>query len=251
MTETYNRHIDLESVINFRDLGGYPTTDGKTVAWRRVFRSGNLTKITPGDSTRLTEEIGLNFVLDLRSDLETKKGICSLSPASVDYYNLPLMTDDDNREEEERLFGQMTNMGQFYLYLLETPDFGQKIVEALEVIAESNKYPMVFHCAMGKDRTGILTAILLSVLGVADEDIIEDYTLSGPYMKEIVKNFDNDPEMKEMTGHLPSYIWEASAESMEFFLSTLQRDFGSITEYLIIQGMAPTLAEKLKKALLD
>jgi protein-tyrosine phosphatase len=170
MNETYSRHIKLERVLNFRDIGGYPTREGRTVAWRRVFRSGTLIRMSPGDSTRLTEEIGLNFVLDLRSGLEIQKGICPLSPTLVNYHNLPLMTDGGNREEEERLFGQMTNMGQFYLYLLETPEFGQRIVAALEFIAEPDKHPLVFHCSAGKDRTGILTAVLLSVLGVADKD---------------------------------------------------------------------------------
>ena len=104
MSEAYSRHIKLERVLNFRDIGGYTTVDSKTVAWRRVFRSGSLIRITHDDSTRLTEEIGLNFILDLRSGLEIKKGICPLSEASIGYYNLPLMTDSGNREEEERLF---------------------------------------------------------------------------------------------------------------------------------------------------
>jgi protein-tyrosine phosphatase len=250
MSKAYSRHIKLERVLNFRDIGGYRTGDGRTVAWRRVFRSGTLIRITPADATCLTEEIGLNFILDLRSGLEIQKGICPLSETGVKYHNLPLMTDGGNREEEERLFGQMTSMGEFYLYLLETPDFGQKIVVALEVIAGPDKHPLVFHCSAGKDRTGILTAILLSVLGVADKDIIEDYTLSNLYMEELTKRFRKDPEMAKLTGHLPSYFWEATAESMELFLDTLKHDYGSVTQYLCTQGMEPALAENLKKALL-
>ena len=250
MSEAYSRHIKLERVLNFRDIGGYTTVDGKTVAWRRVFRSGSLIRITHDDSTRLTEEIGLNFILDLRSGLEIKKGICPLSQTSVGYYNLPLMTDSGNREEEERLFGQMTNMGQFYLYLLETPDFGQKIVAALEVIAEPVKHPLVFHCSAGKDRTGILTAILLSVLGVADKDVIEDYTLSNLYMEELTKRFRRDPHMAKLTGHLPDYFWEATTESMELFLTAVKNEYGSIEGYLESSGADSTLPKRLKEALL-
>ena len=250
MNEAYSRHIKLERVLNFRDIGGYRTGDGRTVAWRRVFRSGTLIRITPADATCLTGEIGLNFILDLRSDLETAKGICPLVQSGIGYYNLPLMTDGGNKEEEDRLFGQMTNVGQFYLYLLENPEFGKKLVANLEIIAVSDKHPLVYHCAVGKDRTGILTAALLSVLGVNDKDIIEDYTLSAPFMKILLSNFENDPELVKEHGHLPSYFWEATAESMELFLGTLKHDYGSVTQFLFTQGMDPALAEDLKKALL-
>ncbi|MGD9143228.1 MAG: tyrosine-protein phosphatase [Dehalococcoidia bacterium] len=250
MTETYNRHIGLESVINFRDLGGYATRDGKTVAWRRIFRSGNLAELSPADSARLTEELSLKAILDLRSDMETAKGICPLSQSGVHYVNLPLMTDGGNREEEDRLFSQMTNLGQFYIHLLGHPEFGKGLVETLEFIVERDKHPLVFHCAVGKDRTGILTAILLSVLGVTEEDIIEDYTLSAPYMVGLLEEFNSNPELVREHGHLPAYFWEASAESMELFLSTLQREYGSVEEYLYAHGAKPALIEKLREVLL-
>ena len=250
MVESYSRHIKLEKVINFRDIGGYPTRDGNTVAWRRIFRSGDLTRMSPSDNNHLAEEIALETVLDLRSGIETQKGICPLSQAGVGYYNIPFMTDGGNREEEERLFSKFTNMGHFYLHLVKRPEFGNSILKALELIAERDNHPLVFHCAVGKDRTGILTAVLLSVLGVADKDIVEDYTLSGPYMEQLDMSSDKDPEMAEAIQHLPAYFWEASPESMALFLAALQQEYGSVTDYLYAQGAKSALMENLKKVLL-
>ncbi len=250
MTQPYSRHIKLDKVINFRDIGGYPTRDGYIVAWRRIFRSGDLAKMSAGDYSHLTEEIALSSVLDLRSDMETQRGTFPLPEAGINYYNIPFMTDGGNPEEEGRLFGKITNMGQFYLHLVQRPEFGKRILEALELIAVPGNHPLVFHCAVGKDRTGILAAVLLSALGVADEDIIEDYTLSGPYMEQLLSDFDDDPEMAEFPQHLPAFFWKASAESMEMFLTTLQHEYGTITDYLYTQGAEQTLIEKLRKALL-
>jgi len=250
MTESYSRHIKLEKVVNFRDIGGYPTRDGHKIAWRRIFRSGDLAKMSPGDEHHLSREIVLKSVLDLRSDEETKRGICPLSKADVDYNNIPFMTDGGNREEEDKLFAQFTNMGQFYLHLVRRPEFGKCILEALELIAEAENHPLVFHCAVGKDRTGILTAVLLSVLGVTDKDIVEDYSLSGPYMEELMSSFDDDPEIAKSIQHLPAYFWEATPESMKTFLESLQREYGSVEDYLYAQGAESALVENLKKALL-
>lgn len=250
MTESNSRHIKLEKVVNFRDIGGYRTRDGNTVAWRRVFRSGDLAKMSDSDYNHLADEIALNSVLDLRSDMETKKGICPLTKAGITYYNIPFMHDGGDREEEDRLFSQFSNMGHFYLHLVQDPEFGKSVLQALELIAEPDNHPLVFHCAVGKDRTGILAAVLLSVLGVADDDIIEDYSLSGPYMDELLVREEDNPEFVKAIERLPEYFWKAAPESMTLFLSTLQREYGSVEDYLNAQGIESSLIHRLKKALL-
>jgi len=250
MAEQYPRHIKFENVINFRDIGGYPARDGYTVAWRRLFRSGEFRNMTGSDLDQLTGEIGLASVIDLRSSMEVERqGIGLFSEADIKYHNISFLA-GGNRDEDERLFREFTNMGQFYLHLARKSEFGERIVAALEIIAESKNHPLVFHCAMGKDRTGILAAVLLSVLGVKDEDIIEDYSLSTPYMEELLERINSDPKMAEGIKQLPDYLWEASPESMELFLSTLRQEYGSIEDYLKVQGVEPSLTQRLEKALL-
>jgi protein-tyrosine phosphatase len=250
MTEIYSRHLSFESVINFRDLGGYHARNGKTVAWRRIFRSGDLRHMTQGDFKKLKEEIRLVTVIDLRSGPEIEnngKGL--LEGSEIKYCNISFMTDDDPGDNASR-YEHCTNMGEFYLEMARQKDYGKRIIEALEVIADSGNHPLVFHCAVGKDRTGILAAILLNLLGVEEDDIIQDYTLSEPYMDELLARLKNNPQKSDPPLDIPDYFWKASPESMKLFLSTISKEYGSIEGFLKAQGAQASLVRRLEKALL-
>jgi protein-tyrosine phosphatase len=250
MAETYSRHIGLKSVTNFRDIGGYRTREGRMVAWRRIFRSGEFGRLTRNDFQRLTEEIGLTSVIDLRSTLEIERqGIGLLAEADIRYHSVPFMTDDDPGANASR-YAHCTNMGEFYLEMARQKDYGQRITEALEIIAEPENHPLVFHCAVGKDRTGMLASVLLSLLGVAEKDIIEDYALSEPYMDELLARLKNNPQKNDPPLDIPEYFWKASPESMALFLGTLRKEYGSIPEYLESMDMEPSLVGRLERALL-
>lgn len=241
----------MESVINFRDLGGYRTRDGRGIVWRRIFRSGELGNINQADFSRLTDEIALSSVLDLRGAAETERFDTSfLLEAGIRYHNIPFMTEAGVREKENRLSSQISNMGEFYLHLVRDRQFGERIIEALEIIAEPANQPLVFHCAIGKDRTGILAAVLLNILGVEKESIIEDYCLSAPYMVEFLKEVKKDPEMATFIDRHPDFFWTAVPESMSLFLNTLQEEYGSVREYLEKHGAGASLVERLEAALL-
>jgi protein-tyrosine phosphatase len=252
MAEKYSRQIVFESISNFRDIGGYRTRRGDTVAWRRLFRSGDLHHMTQGDFKKLKEEIRLATVIDLRSGSELEnngKGL--LEGSDIKYCNIAFMTDDDDPEANGNRYAHCTNMGEFYLEMARQKEFGQKIVEALEVIADPMNHPIVFHCAVGKDRTGMLAAVLLSLLGVAENDIIEDYALSEPYMDELLARLKNNPPKSGGPPmDIPEYFWKAPPESMALFLTTLRQEYGSVEGYLKAMGMEPSLPERLDKALL-
>jgi protein-tyrosine phosphatase len=251
MAEQYSRQIIFDSVPNFRDLGGYRTRGGRTVAWRRLFRSGELSSMTRGDFNRLTGEIRLASVIDLRSAIEReRKGTGLLSEARIRYHSISFITDGGDLRGEERRYKDFSNMGEFYIYLVRKREFGQRILDALKIIAVPENHPLMFHCTIGKDRTGILAAILLNILGVGDEDIIADYSLSAPYMVELVNRKDSEPEIAQAVKVLPGYFWEAAPESMALFLSTIKREYGSARGYLIAQGAEPSLISRLEKALL-
>ena len=251
MTEPYSRHIYFESVINFRDLGGYRARDGRSVSWRRLFRSGDFRSMTANDLALLTGEIGVNSVVDLRSQPEVERqGIGLLSDAGINYHNISFIAGTD-RAEDERLFRECTHMGEFYLHMISHHEFGERIVAALEVIAEPANHPLVFHCAVGKDRTGILAAVLLGAVGVTDADIIQDYSLSTASIQELLRQVKRDPEVSEAIKPLPDYFWEATPESMDIFLAALKREHGSIESFLKAQGAKESLVSRLEKAVLD
>ncbi len=251
MVEQNLRHLNFESVTNFRDLGGYKASGGRMVAWRRLFRSGEFSKISRSDFDRLIREIGLVSVLDLRSAVERERqGTGLLSEAGIRFHNISFFDDDDERRGDERRYKGFSSMGDLYVYLVGKREFGQQIIEALEIIAEAENHPLVFNCVIGKDRTGILAAILLSALGVADDDIIEDYTLSGPYMVELINRKGRYPEIDAAVKALPGFFWEATRESMTMFLTMLKQEFGSIESYINEHGADPSLISRLENALL-
>jgi protein-tyrosine phosphatase len=252
MTHSYSRHINFESVLNFRDLGGYRAQGGRTIAWQRLFRSGELHHMTSHDITRLKEEIRLRSVIDLRGSVQQELlGVGPLNEIGVKYYSIPLsiITDRVNDRGKE-LFRDFSNSGEVYLYRVRNKEYGRRIVDALEIIADPENHPLVFHCNAGKDRSGILAAIVLGVLGVPDEDIIIDYTLTAPYMKEFINRWNNDPRTAEVHKNLPEYQLKASPESMALFLSTLNKEYGSVRGYVMAQGAEASLIHRLEKALL-
>jgi protein-tyrosine phosphatase len=244
--QSYPRHIRFEAVFNFRDLGGYWTRGGQTIAWRRLFRSSELHHMTSHDIIQLKEGIRLRSVIDLRSSRQLEP-FSPLNEVGVEYYNIPLI---DRGNDQENVNQDFSNMGEVYSYLVRREEFGRRVVEALEIISEPDNLPLVFHCSAGKDRTGLLTAIVLGILGVTDEDIIEDYTLTAPYMKELINRWNSDPKATEALKNVPEYLLEASPESMTFFLSTLKREYGSVTGYVEAHGAEVSLIHRLETALL-
>lgn len=251
MSELHSRHLHFQEITNFRDLGGYRTRDGRSVAWRRVFRSGQLGRMSDKDFNRLTEELAIKTVIDLRDEMETERhGIGPLAEAGVTYHQVPFLAGGKNVAEDRAVFRTVSNMGEFYLHLIRRPGFGKQMLAALEIIADPDNHPVVFHCAVGKDRTGILAAVLLDVLGVDDNDIVTDYSLSGPYMVELLGHFSERPDPDKIVEQLPGFFWEAAPESIALLLLSLRRNYGSIEGYLEAQGADATLVVRLKEALL-
>jgi protein-tyrosine phosphatase len=253
MTSNFSREIKFEGVRNFRDLGGYRARDGRTIAWRRVFRSAGLAHMSPGDKTKL-QEIGIKTVIDLRTptEQEQQQEKVLLREIWAEYYNVPFRPDNPNYylEEELELYKGVANMGEVYLYRFRRGSFGKRVLECIGIMAATESHSLIFHCGAGKDRTGMLAAILLASLGVADEDIINDYVMTAPYMEDIKENIVNDPATPEVVKELPDFTWEAIPESMSTFLDGLRREYGSIDNYLNKQGVDISVIKRLEKALL-
>ena len=246
--EEYSRHFDIEFAGNIRDLGGYRTIHDRRVAWRRVFRSGELRHKTGEDVASLKLATGLVSVLDLRGDTEVREeSVRLLTADSIRYHNVPLMRGKriPTSDTLGNLLKSFTNMGEVYLYLMDNENFSKKMVEALEFIADSENQPVLFHCTLGKDRTGILSSAVLSILGVADEDIVTDYHLTTPYMVGVLER------RKDVLPPFPTYYWETSRASMKLVLSEVRRKYGSFRDYLIAHGCGEPLFEQLESTLLE
>jgi protein-tyrosine phosphatase len=179
-----NRMIPLGGVVNFRDIGGYTTTDGRRVRKGQVYRAGMLANLEVDDLAYL-EQIGLKLVCDLRSTEERDQSPDKLPPIDgLEYLHLPLNA-EDNRAE--RLRTLLLNPRAFEDIMVQM--YKDVIVDRnaalygdiLRRIADPGNLPTLIHCTAGKDRTGVGVALLLMLLGVPDAAIVADYTLSNEF----------------------------------------------------------------------
>ncbi|WP_079126442.1 tyrosine-protein phosphatase [Streptomyces sp. ERV7] len=170
-----NRHIGFERLHNFRDLGGYRTEDGLTVRWGRLFRSDSLGKLQDEDWDRFLD-LGVRTVIDLRYPWEIEGKGRVPEHASLTYRNLSI----EHRPYDQASLGADVETGRYLAdrFLEVAHDGVEELREALRTIAAPDSGPLVFHCASGKDRTGLLAALVLTLLGVPEDVIVEDFTLT-------------------------------------------------------------------------
>ncbi|MFC1947134.1 tyrosine-protein phosphatase [Chloroflexota bacterium] len=251
MDDSQSRLIEFESIFNFRDMGGYKAKDGQKVAWRRLFRSGELHHMSGSDASLFTDGIKIKSIIDLR---DAKSGenleIGEVKNLGVQHFSVPLIiisggNKEYDDEEETRIFKGFTNCGEIYLYRLNTSGFGKQIVQILDIIADSDNFPVVFHCSAGKDRSGVIAAMVLGILGVGDRDIVEDYTQTGLHMEKMINRWKNEPVFTEVLSNLQPYQLEAVPESMETILSGINIEYGSIRQYLLANGAEEGLFDRL------
>lgn len=240
------RRIGLSGPVNFRDLGGYETADGRLVRWRRLFRSDSLSPVTAEDARLLTEEIGLLAVVDLRTTKEVEhEGRGGLADVALHYHHIPLVDDVEN--DPDRPWDR--SLKEAYAHMLGKR--AARLSEALEAIAgEVSEHPTVFHCVAGKDRTGIVAALVLALVGVSDEDIVADYALTQEVMAAMIDRYPRRALRSSAGERYPSAILRAEAETMRHTLDTLAEEYGSAAGWAEAAAVDPAVIAKLCDALL-
>ena len=255
MTNDFSRHIKLEFIGNLRDLGGYLTHAGRKIAWRKLFRSGVPDHKNADDVAVLKQETGIASILDLRGSNEcSREKVDLLTRNGIRYRSIPLLVDavGPGYEDDTDLFTRISSLGEFYLLtMINQEGFAARLTEALEFVADPKNQPVLFHCALGKDRTGILSAAILDILGVPHEEIINDYHLTDSYMPEFLEQLTQTPDGLKFVETFPAYMWKAQKESMQTVLSEIIDNHGSFRDYLVNSGCDPSLFTRLEEAFLD
>jgi protein-tyrosine phosphatase len=243
-----DRHFSFEGCFNFRDLGGYTTADGRTVKWRRLFRSDSPVRLTASDLATVGE-LGVTTVLDLRSSKELEeRGRFPEEPLRVAYHHLPMMDVLPEPVELEKWMDARFAADR-YRDMLDTG--APAITSALRVLSSGDAYPAMFHCTAGKDRAGIMSAMTLGLLGVPDETIVADYLLSAEPMKRMLDWLRTEyPDRHAQLEQTASAALAVLPETMHSFLRTLREDHGSFEGYATSIGV-PEAGERLREALLE
>ncbi|MFC1420037.1 tyrosine-protein phosphatase [Streptacidiphilus cavernicola] len=241
------RHLPFDRLHNFRDLGGYRAADGRTVRWGRLYRSDSLGKLrdAPEDRARFLA-LGVRTVIDLRYPWEIERGGRVPEQDGLAFHNLSI----EHRPYDQAAIDPDVDPWRFLAdrYTEVAEDGAVEIRQALELIAAADDAPLVFHCASGKDRTGMIAALVLILLGVSEQDAAADYALTELARDRLLADFHAaHPEREQVW---PSF-GRAPATAMELFLADLAAAHGSVHGYVVDRlGLDPAALTALRKNLL-
>ena len=237
--------IDLDVPVNFRDLGGNQTENG---AVRRglVYRSDSLVGLTDSDVRHLTVDLGIRTVLDLRSESETRNGRTELADQGTAYYHLPI----GRRLGSIRRRGtKVVTMAEGYLAMFEAS--GQSLTDALEILSNRASRPLVFHCAGGKDRAGLMAATLLATLGATPDTIASDYALTSTRFDRVLARLTAEPQYRDVIGQIDPESLTAEPATMLDFLELITAKHRSLLDDLIGHGLAQASIQQLRADLIS
>jgi protein tyrosine/serine phosphatase len=239
------QRVELGGVYNVRDLGGYPGADGRLVRRGMLFRSSSLHRLTDVDAW---DAFGARCVVDLRYDRE--RNAFPLPDFITNDTHAPMLPDHWRSDEEAKKGLPEEFLSSVFHDMLELG--GQSVRDILAALTAADAYPAVFFCMAGKDRTGVLAAILLSLLGVSEEDIAADFELSGDEVVALVdhlrthEDFEDHPMMNQ-----PEALLRAPRAAMELFLAEVDVKYGGLPGYVRELNVDDATIEALKALLLE
>ena len=243
------RHYAFEGCFNFRDIGGYPNQDGKRVKSGLYFRAGRQDRMTDQDLLKLSD-LKISTQIDLRKpDEALQQGKGPLEAMGANYINIAVIPEGGS-DQLSRLVGDTGISGKRYLGYLE---FGPSSwLKIFEILANKDSLPVVLHCTAGKDRTGVSTAFLLSVLGVSRDLIEADYLLT---------NLDTQRQadfIESTVGYPEGFDRESMVaaagvpeEALKDFLDGVESKWGSAVGYLEEIGVTQDQMDKIRNNFLE
>jgi protein-tyrosine phosphatase len=239
-----DRLVPLDGCLNFRDLGGYPAAEGRRLRWGLVYRSDSLHALTARDLERLEDELRIRTVVDLRTSgeraAEPSRGLGALS---LSEHHLPLYDGTEGARERPQL-----PLDEIYFLLLQFAE--ARVVRVLHTLADA-KGAAVFHCAAGKDRTGVVAAALLGVLGVDDAAIVDDYALTRQNIDGIVARLKATQGYQRMLELLPADTLHAEPDTMRRLLERVRARWGGFQGWAEQAGLPKASRARLEQRLLE
>lgn len=242
-TSLDSRLLALAGADNARDLGGLPTTDGARTRRGRLFRAALIPELLPEDVDLLVSGVGLRTVVDLRSLEEAAAVPIAWHEHDIDRIHCPVYIGRARPVGDARF-----DYAAGYLeYLTIDPE---PVLRAVRTLIDIEAQPALFHCAAGKDRTGVVTALLLDVLGVPHETIAEDYALTLAALPSILRRLSALPPYENLrTTTLEDHIPEA--QTMRRFLRELHDELGGAAAWLRSRGVPGAALQAFRTEMLE
>jgi protein-tyrosine phosphatase len=236
------RFVNLAGANNVRDLGGLPTADGHLTRSGRILRSDFLVKLDQADEHELLARFGLRSVIDLRTAAEVAAfpGPWESVGVAVVRAALPL--------DPAFAATGTTDMISLYASFMEPPAPAMK--KALTALIDVERQPTLIHCAAGKDRTGVLVALALDLIGVARAAIGLDYSLTHDRMPRVIKRLEAEAGRRRAST-LPEVMYGAEASTIEAFLAAVDERFGGTAGWAESRGIDAAAIERFRHAMVD
>ncbi|MBR6959467.1 MAG: tyrosine-protein phosphatase [Clostridiales bacterium] len=231
--------IDIDGALNLRDLGGMPIRGG-VFPYGVFVRSGSLSEVSAETLAKI-KEYGVRNVIDLRSDAEIRKyGNPAIDDRDISFYAVSLFLGDPDSDKDPTMnYLKDHLLGHFYIKIVE--EIGHNVAEALRILAVADGTAL-FHCAHGKDRTGIIAALLYLLAGASYEDIIRNYSFSYEYISWFL-----DPLIAVRENNL-KHTLRSDRVNMEIFLNHIDKVYGGdVMNYFDKIGLEEEYIAKLKK----
>jgi protein-tyrosine phosphatase len=242
------RRLPFTGALNFRDIGGYPAAEGGQTRWGAIYRSDSLHNMTAAD-LRTFDQLGIKTIYDLRRVRE-----CEESPGPREHVHLEIPNRDAHSGEITKL--KTHRDGEEWLlgdYLAMLASGAAPMGDLLTKLADPGRRPAVIHCFSGKDRTGLVIALLLTALGVRREDVLDDYELTNDcrvaaHVPDVVEMFVESGIAKEAAEGLLSAPRWAMAKALD----ELDETCGGIDSYLLGPcGLRTATLDALRAALIS
>lgn len=241
------RHIPLQGAFNVRDLGGYPTADGGTTRWRSFLRADALHGLTAQD-VRALLDLGLRTVIDLRSNAEIAHQPSVFSRhESVRYHHIAVF---DGLAPADAMLREAAGTDLSHRYAQAAESCRPALQRVAATIAEAEDGVVLFNCTAGKDRTGIVAAMLLSLAGVRSEDIASDYALTGELAAPFIERLKAMAMARGLDEAIAARLLSSERTSMLAFLRHMEDRHAGFANYLGLEPAARDAIVLIEKRLL-
>nr|MBA2678406.1 tyrosine-protein phosphatase [Ktedonobacteraceae bacterium] len=236
------RYLALEGSYNIRDIGGYPTQDGHTIRWGSIVRADSLSSLSVASQQALVD-YPIHTVIDLRrsSELQASPDVFAESP-HVKYVNISLL-------EDESKVGQVQSLEELYRLMLDTSQ--EPIKLTIEALAQNDTFPCLLHCTIGKDRTGLIVALLLGLSNVDPIIIADDYALSERYLDPLFQSYRARAEQNQVDMQRLAWMVRSRRETMLDTLTYLEEHYGGVRSYLSSIGITDQQIESIRSQLVE
>lgn len=246
-----NRFFEMDSVQNFRDIGGYITNDNRSIRWGKLFRSGSLFQMTPHDSLEISN-LDVKTIIDLRSEDVVRRAPDKYKNAKNVW--IPISMKGYSSISKKVLDGEFLR-GDAIIYTQDTykdmvNNFAEQYADFFDYLCDESNYPIIFHCYLGKDQTGLATYFLLRALGVPLDVIEEDYMISGIGIdrSKLIKDADSLSESRQ---EALTMLTKTDLSYLKYGISCIREKSGSVDNYMLNElRLTPEKRKKLKEILL-